>query len=131
MPRQRKSPTGELRTLAVPVYMSATERQDLGERAGSLSLSEYLLMAGLGQYVSQRRQRLPVPELNRLTYLELEKIGRNLNQIAKACHIAVRGGRDCNVNSSEIETIVATIRQLRLEVIAATIDLETEDDAEL
>jgi Bacterial mobilisation protein (MobC) len=128
MPRQRKSPTGELRTLAVPVYMSSTERQDLGERAGSLSLSEYLLMAGLGQYVSQRRQRLPVPELNRLTYLELEKIGRNLNQIAKACHIAVHSGRDCNMNGNEIEAIVATIRQLRLEVIAATINVETEDN---
>lgn len=128
MPRQRKSPTGELRTLAVPVYMSSTERQNLGERAGSLSLSEYLLITGLGQHVPQRRQRLPVPELNRLTYLELEKIGRNLNQIAKACHVAIRDGRGCNVNSDEIETIVAMIRQLRLEVIAATINVETEDD---
>ncbi|MBD1822938.1 plasmid mobilization relaxosome protein MobC [Cyanobacteria bacterium FACHB-DQ100] len=128
MPRQRKSPTGELRTLAVPVYMSSTERQNLGERAGSLSLSEYLLMAGLGQHVPQRRQPLPVPELNRLTYLELEKIGRNLNQISKACHVAIRDGRGCNVNSDEIEAIIAMIRQLRLEVIAATIDVETEDD---
>lgn len=128
MPRQRKSPTGELRTLAVPVYMSSTERQNLGERAGSLSLSEYLLMVGLGQHVPQRRQRLPVPELNRLTYLELEKIGRNLNQIAKACHVAIRDGQGCNVNRDEIEAIVAMIRQLRLEVIAATINVETEDD---
>ncbi|WP_430688298.1 plasmid mobilization protein [Leptolyngbya sp. AN03gr2] len=131
MPRQRKSSTGELRTLAVPVYMTPTERQDLGERAGSLSLSEYLLMTGLGQHVSQRRQRLPVPELNRLTYLELQKIGQNLNQIAKACRVAVSGERDCNVNRNEIEAIVAIIRQLRLEVIAATINLEIEGDVEL
>lgn len=85
-------------------------------------------MVGLGQHVPQRRQRLPVPELNRLTYLELEKIGRNLNQIAKACHVAIRDGQGCNVNRDEIEAIVAMIRQLRLEVIAATINVETEDD---
>jgi hypothetical protein len=127
MPRQRKSPTGELRTVAIPVYMSPTERENLGERAGSLSLSEYLLMTGLGQYVSQRRQRLPVPELNRLIYLELEKVSRNLNQIAQACYVAVQGGRNCNVDIDEIAAAIMTIQRIRLEVIAATVNLEDED----
>ena len=131
MPRQRKSPTGELRTLAIPVYVSPTERQNLGARAGSLSLSEYLLMTGLGEHVSQRRQPLPVPELNRLIYLELEKMNRNLNQIAKACSVAVQSGQNCNVNLYEIEAIVAIIHRIRLEVIAATINLEDEEDTEL
>lgn len=131
MPRQRKSPTGELRTVAIPVYMSPSERQDLGARAGSLSLSEYLLVAGLGQSVPRRRQPLPVPELNRLMYLELEKVSRNLNQMVRACHIAVQQGQGCNVNSDDITAIVTMIQRLRLDVIAATIDLEDEDDIEL
>jgi hypothetical protein len=113
--------------VAIPVYMSPTERETLGERAGSLSLSEYLLMAGLGHYVSQRRQRLPVPELNRLIYLELEKVSRNLNQIAKACHVAVQRGCNCDVDTNEIAAVIVTIQRIRLEVIAATIDLEDED----
>ncbi|BAU15919.1 hypothetical protein LEP3755_64850 (plasmid) [Leptolyngbya sp. NIES-3755] len=131
MPRKRKSPTGEARTQAVRVHMSPTEQQCIQDKAGSLSLSEYLLTAGLGQSVPQRRQRLRVPEVNRLTYVELGKISGHLNQIAKACHVAVQNGRSCDVDTNEIEDSVVAIRKIRLEVIAATVDIEDADEMEL
>ena len=130
MPRKRKSLTGEVRSQAVRVHMTPSERQYIQDKAGSSSLSEYLLTAGLGQPIPQRRQRLRVPEVNRLIYVELGRISGQLNQIAKACHIAVQNGRSCEINTTEIETLIAVIREIRLDMIAARISIE-EDEGEL
>jgi hypothetical protein len=82
MARKRKSPTGEVRDRHITVWMSQSERAYLRDRAGSLSLSEYFLNAGLGHSIPQRRQRQTIPEVNRAIYLELSKISQALQSNA-------------------------------------------------
>jgi hypothetical protein len=66
--------------------------RDLADRAG-VSMSEYLRSRSLDRPVPLRRRPKPaplvVPELNRLAYQGLDRVGNNLNQIARAIH---RGG---------------------------------------
>ncbi|MGA7937868.1 MAG: hypothetical protein WCA35_30240 [Kovacikia sp.] len=116
MPRNRKSPTGERRDRAIRVHMSATEQSYLQERAGALSLSEYLLRAGLGQSIPQRRKRQRVPLVNRELLLELGKIGGNLNQMARACSLAVRQGMGCSIDPAILRDLAAAIQRLSYQV---------------
>ncbi len=109
MPRHRKSPTGELRDKAVRVHMSQSEQRYLQERAGRLSLSEYLLQAGLGQKIPQRRQRQRVPQLNRELLLLLGRIRGDLHQLAQTCLVATRQGQACHLD-------VALLEQLRVQL---------------
>lgn len=106
MARKRKSPTGEVRDRHITVWMSLSEQSYLRDRAGSLSLSEYFLNAGLGKPIPQRRKRQSIPEINRLTYLELGKITTALNQ---------QNTRDDAV----LNELMQQIQTLRLQIIAA------------
>jgi Bacterial mobilisation protein (MobC) len=126
MPRKRKSATGEIRDKAIRVHLSATELLYLQERAGALSLSEYLLKAGLGQSIPQRRQPQPVPQLNREMLLELGKIGGNLNQIAKTCHLSLQRGSGCTVDLKLLVELQAAIQTLSQRICG--IDLTEEDE---
>jgi hypothetical protein len=85
MPRHRKSSTGELKTKRIPVCVTESEYEYIRERSGALSMSEYLLRAGLNETIPQRRSRRLTPELNRLTYLELGNINQALQHITDWC----------------------------------------------
>jgi hypothetical protein len=126
--RQRKSSTGEARTKVIQVCVSETEQQCIKDRAGSLSMSEFLLRAGLGQSIPQRRRSLPVPEVNRRVYMELGNVSNNLNQIARACNQAVQLGQSIEVDSDVIRQMLAQMKEIRLAVIGAEVDQEYDDD---
>ncbi|KAM3099275.1 MobC family plasmid mobilization relaxosome protein [Phormidesmis sp. 146-12] len=128
MARQRKSPTGEVRDKHITVWVSESERAYLVDRSGSLSMSEYLLQAGLGQTIPQRRSRPRVPEINRLIYLELSRISNNLNQIAKACNIAIQTNQSCKIDLTTIAQLNTQIKEIRTAVMA--IDPSHEDESE-
>ncbi len=126
MARKRKSPTGEVRDKHITVWVSESERSYLDDRAGSLSMSEYLLQAGLGQPIPQRRSRPRVPEMNRLIYLELGRISNNLNQLAKASNTATQANQSCKIDLTVIAELKTQIKEIRLAVIA--IDPHHEDE---
>ncbi len=128
MARKRKSPTGEVRDKHITVWVSESERSYLDDRAGSLSMSEYLLKAGLGQPVPQRRSRPRVPEMNRLIYLELGRINNNLNQIARASNLATHTYQSCKIDPTVIAELKTQIKEIRLAVMA--IDPNHEDEPE-
>ncbi len=69
------------RTEKVTVRLTVAERQELEKRCGSIQLSTYI-RAGLFDYPVPRPRR-PVPEVNRRLYVELNRIGVNLNQQTK------------------------------------------------
>ena len=71
--------------------LSSSERLELENKAAEagLKLSEYLRQTGL-----RRKIRSKVPEINREMYLELGRIGNNLNQLTKNCHIALQQGNE-------------------------------------
>ncbi len=82
MARKRKSPTGELKTKTIRVCVTEAEYHAIQARARSFSMSEYLLKCGLGETIPLRRQHPMVPEVNRLTYIELGRIAAAVEHIA-------------------------------------------------
>jgi hypothetical protein len=87
MPRPKSTPA-DLASERISVYLTAEQKAQLDERRGCLSMSEYLLQAGLN-----RKRAQGIPEINRQVYVELGKIERTLNQIARACDSLARQGR--------------------------------------
>jgi hypothetical protein len=118
-----KNQSKEIRQI-FPLRLSPTERNLLEEKASAagLKLSEYLRQAGL-----KRPQRKSLPEINRNTYVELGRIGNNLNQLTKACHTALKKGVGCNIDPTVLESLSTQLNQVRLEVIGVN-PKETEDD---
>ena len=113
-----------------PLRLSPSERAVLEEKAKScgLKLSAYLREAGLKKKISSRVNR--VPEINRATYVELGRIGNNINQIAKAANISVKRGMGCNVNPRELSALLALLKQIRLEVMAIADDTGNDWEAD-
>jgi hypothetical protein len=110
MARKRKSSTREVRNRHITVWMSPSEQEYLRDRAGSLSLSEYFLNAGLGHSIPQRRKRQSVPEVNRSIYLELSKISQALQ---------------CGALDPELlNDLMQQIQILRLQLINANLEEE-------
>ena len=128
MPRQRRSPTGEAAVKPVTIRLTPSEHAEIKTKAGRLSLSEFFRRAGLGQPLPRVRHRPPVPEVNRLTYIELGRIGTNVNQLAKACNTAIRLGYGCSIDPQRLEALAATIEQVRLDVLAVVEDEDADED---
>ena len=110
-----------------PLRLSASERTALEAKAeaAGLKLSPYLRQAGLNKTVSSKGNG--VPEINRATYVELGRIGNNINQMTKAAHKFLQRGMGCNVNPTELSALLALLKQIRLEVVA--IDQIEGDDS--
>lgn len=126
MPRKRRSTTGEIANKIIPIRLTASEHATVQQQAGALSLSEYFRRAGLGLKITTPRSRPPVPEINRQSYLELGRIGNNLNQLTKACHTAHLQGQALPIDRQLLDELSEQISQLRLAVLG--IRPEDEDD---
>ena len=111
-----------------PLRLSASERAALESKAESagLKLSPYLRQAGLNKSISNKTNL--VPEVNRAIYVELGRIGNNINQITKAAHKSLQRGTGCNINPSELSALLALLKQIRLEVMAVDNDTLAEED---
>jgi len=55
--------------------------------------------------------------VNRLTYLELGKIGNNLNQLARAVHHARSEGDACAIDPQDLEDLRNMLGEIRLQVM--------------
>lgn len=93
-------------------------------REAGLKLSEYLRSAGLNKTI---RPSTKIPEINLATYVELGRIGNNINQLTKAAHKSLQRGMSCNINPTELSALLTLLKQIRLEVIA--IDRQEDDDS--
>ena len=101
-----------------PLRLSLSERTALeakAEQAG-LKLSPYLRQAGLNKKISDQANR--VSEINRATYVELGRIGNNINQMTKAAHQSLQRGMGCNIDPSELNDLLALLKKIRIEVLA-------------
>lgn len=76
-------PDEEKRQVRVSVYFTPKELAELDARRGGYERSEWLRRAGLG-----RRLAAPIPAVNREAKIELGRIARNLNQVAKSMNAA-------------------------------------------
>lgn len=125
MSKTPQKKTGETRQI-FPLRLSPSEKTALEAKAteADLKLSEYLRAAGLKQKISRQQ---PVPEVNRMTYVELSRIGINLNQLAKACNIAIQRGGGCNIDPSVLEDLRLTLQKIGYSVIS---DLDPDEEKE-
>ena len=103
-----------------------SERKIMEQKAeaANLKLSEYLRSAGLNKTI---RSQPKVPEINRATYVELGRIGNNINQLTKAAHVSLKRGGSGNVNVAELSELSALIKRMRLEILAVYL---TDDEEE-
>ena len=91
--------------------------------AANLKLSEYLRSAGLNKTI---RPTIKVPEINRASYIELGRIGNNINQLTKAAHASVTRNGNCNVDTEKLSELSELIQRMRLEILA--VYLATDED---
>ena len=103
-----------------------SERKTMEQKAAAanLKLSEYLRAAGLNKTI---RSQPKVPEINRATYVELGRIGNNINQLTKAAHISLKRGASCNVNVAELSELNDLIKRMRLEILAVYLAPDEEE----
>ena len=103
-----------------------SERKIMEEKAAAanLKLSEYLRSAGLDKTI---RPTIKVPEINRASYIELGRIGNNINQLTKAAHASVTRGGNCNVDTKKLSELSDLIKRMRLEILAVYLTDDGEE----
>ncbi len=105
------------------IRLSPTERQTIEAKAdlAGMKLGEYIRATALEQKIPRS-----VPTINREFYIELIRIGNNINQIARAVNIAIKKGERLRIESSQLQTLSEHLDRVKLEVLAIAED--TEDD---
>ena len=106
--------------------LSPSERSTMEEKAqqAGLKLSEYLRSAALNKTI---RPQAKIPEINRATYVELGRIGNNINQLTKAAHTSLKRGMGCNVEPTELSKLNDLIKRMRLEILAIYLAPDEDD----
>ena len=84
--RKRRKPEGEAREAVIPVRMTPAERDELAAIAEERNTSLSGLLRALA--LSRPLPRAKPPKLDADAYLELSRIGNNLNQIARQLNAA-------------------------------------------
>lgn len=108
--RKRRKPEGAARDAVVPVRLTPFERDELAEIAEqrNTTLSGLLRTLALGR-------NLPAPKPQKIdaeTYLELGRIGNNLNQIARALN-AVHTMPPFEKLSEEVESLRVLLKMVQ------------------
>lgn len=114
--RPRLDPA-DVRTRTIGVRVNASEMASLEHRAQVMGMSpaQWLRHAGLSRQLPPR----PTPEINRRMYVELGKIGANLNQLARAQNFGIPAQQ-----GTMLTTLLRIIREIRLNVLGVPEDAE-------
>jgi antitoxin component of RelBE/YafQ-DinJ toxin-antitoxin module len=128
MARPRRSETGEVATKVIPVRLTQSEHHEIQTKKGDLSQSEYIRRAALDEAIPQQAPAPPVPAVNRQTYQALHRIGINLNQQVKACHVAIQQGQALPIDPDHIQALADQIDQVRQAVIGVDSAAESDGD---
>jgi hypothetical protein len=105
------------RTTRAYVWLTPEEKSDWKNKAASsgMNLNDYIRSC-----VERRKIPQSLPEVNRLTAVELGKIGVNLNQQIRAMNTAVASGQDIsNLEESlaVVEKVYEAVRALQGELL--------------
>jgi hypothetical protein len=110
----------EPRTAIVPVRFTPVERERLNEitREMGLSLSGYIRRLVLDHPLPPRRAIRPIPEVNQDLYVELRRIGVNLNQLAQRMNRAESPDRQEIL--PVLELLAGAVADVTVKVIGAS-----------
>jgi hypothetical protein len=122
--QQLDAMSGE-RTAKITVRLTIGERQKLEERCQGISFSTYI-RAGLFEY-PMPRPRVKVPLVNRQMYVELHRIGVNLNQQTKMIN-ALRPDEMAGTIGDYAQTLAALQAQIHQVKTLLVAGPEAEDD---
>ena len=108
------------KTAHIEVRVSDNEKSALKEfsKQTGLSVSEFVRRAALGQRIDPVKH---IPAINRCVYLELLRVGTNLNQIAHKLNSGQGSDKERLVNA--ISQTVKLTKEVRLAILS-----ETESD---
>ncbi|MBO3458483.1 MobC family plasmid mobilization relaxosome protein [Aetokthonos hydrillicola Thurmond2011] len=130
MPTKTKRSDGVARKITHPVRFAADEYEQLKKKAyeARVSIGEFIRRAALRRRVVEPP---PPPQLNWKLYEELNAIGVNLNQIAKAANRAAKSGQDVNINVEQLQNLVeslyTSIRETQMQLLECGVP---DDDQE-
>ena len=122
MPRPKQKVVRE--NYQLRLLPSERERLEQLAAGANLKLSEYLRSAGLNKTI---RATVKVPEINRATYIELGRIGNNINQLTKAAHASITRGANCNIDTDKLSELSKIIQRMRLEILAVYLSPDEEN----
>ena len=107
-----------VRIRTVGVCVNATELDTLRRHAdgAGLSMSEWIRRVTLSRY----RPHPVMPEVNRETYLQLTRIGGNLNQFVKLAH-----ARNMGTAEPLLTETIQAVRQVQRQLCGGGDDSET------
>ncbi len=133
MTSKTKRSDGVARIITHPVRFAADEYEQLKKKAyeARVSIGEFIRRAALRRRVVEPP---PPPQLNWKLYEELQAIGVNLNQIAKAVNTAVKAGQDINIDVEQLQNLVeslyTSIRETQMQLLecGAADDGQEESD---
>ncbi|BAZ36730.1 hypothetical protein NIES4101_26500 (plasmid) [Calothrix sp. NIES-4101] len=130
MGSKTKRDDGVSRKITHPVRFAEDEYEQLKQKAynARVSLTEFIRRAALRRQVVEAP---PPPQINWKLYEELNAIGINLNQIAKAVNRAVKSGQGANVDVGRLQNLVnqlnAAIRETQMQLLECGVTDEEED----
>jgi hypothetical protein len=130
MGSKSKRDDGGARKITHPVRFAEDEYEQLKQKAynARVSVTEFIRRAALRRQVVEAP---PPPQINWKLYEELNAIGVNLNQIAKAVNRAVKSGQGANVDVGRLQNLVnqlnAAIRETQMQLLECGV---TDDDKE-
>ena len=110
------------------IRLSPTERQAIEAKADTagMKLGEYIRATALKQKVPPS-----IPEINREIYVELIRIGNNINQIARVANVGIKRGDRLNVEIERLTELSVYLNRLKLEVLAISPDTPDLEDGEI
>ena len=122
MPRKRRS---TLRSHSYSVYLSDIELEMLRDRAleSGMKASELIRKNALMRPLPRR-----VSKIDLKTYIELGRIGNNLNQLTKAANTAALYGLSPPANTGELQELSKLLRLILLKLSDADDDEEVEEE---
>jgi hypothetical protein len=101
----------------ITIRVTRSEKQELLDRCQGIKLSTYI-RAGLLNYPVPRPRQV-VPPVTRQMYIELNRIGHNLNQQTRSIHEALKLGVAVPVEHPEaIQECIAKIDELKQILLA-------------
>lgn len=130
MSSKTKRSDGVARKITHPVRFADDEYEQLKVKAynARVSLTEFIRRAALRRQVVEPP---PPPQLNWKLYEELNSIGVNLNQIAKAVNRAVKSGKGANVDVERLQNLVtklnASIRETQMQLLECGVTPNEEE----
>ena len=122
MPRKRRS---TLRSHSYSVYLSDIELEMLRDRAleSGMKASELIRKNALMRPLPRR-----VSKIDLKTYIELGRIGNNLNQLTKAANTAALYGLSPPADTGELQELSKLLRLILLKLSDADDDEEVEEE---